>query len=129
MLTLNEKSASYSLGGETREVAHSELAAHWSGRYTMLLRQSQETREKIRLGASGPVVQWLSRQLAQVQGREPPAAPRDQVFDEALLRQVKQFQIEQGLAPDGAVGPLTLLRLNSMADQTGPKLWREQGGK
>jgi len=129
MLTLDEKSAIYSVGGETRTVAHSDLAAHWSGRYTVLLRLPAAPHEQIRMGMSGPAVQWLSGQLARAQGREPPAASSEQVVDEALLRQVKQFQLEQGLVPDGAVGPQTLLRLGSVADKTGPKLWHEQGDK
>ena len=35
---------------------------------------------------------------------------------DALVRQVKQFQLSEGLIPDGAVGPQTLLRLSGVAD-------------
>ncbi|MDD5177170.1 MAG: AAA family ATPase [Sterolibacterium sp.] len=126
MMALDEKSATYVVGSETRVVAHSDLAAHWSGRYTALLRLPPESNEQIRAGKSGPAVQWLNQQLAQAQGRKPPTAPQDQIFDEVLVRQVKQFQLEQGLVPDGAAGPQTLTRLSSVADQTGPKLWREK---
>ena len=110
-------------------VAHGDLAAHWSGYYTALLRLPPDTHEQIRVGKSGPAVQWLSRQLAQVQGREAPAGTQDSVFDAALVRQVKQFQLEQGLVPDGAAGPQTLMRLSSVADQSGPKLLHEQKSK
>ena len=129
MTALDDNSASYVVGSETRVVAHSDLAAHWSGRYTVLLRLPPEAHEKIRMGKSGPAVQWLGSQLALAQGRAPQATTREFVFDEALLQQVKKFQIGEGLIPDGAVGPQTLLRLSSVADQTGPKLWREPRGK
>jgi general secretion pathway protein A len=129
MMALDDKFASYVIGSETRVVAHGDLVTHWSGRYTALLRLPPESHEKIRVGKRGPVVQWLSRQLAQAQGREPPAMHQDQVFDEALERQVKQFQLEQGLVPDGHPGSQTLTRLSSVTDQAGPKLWREQRGK
>ncbi|MEK7736189.1 MAG: peptidoglycan-binding protein, partial [Pseudomonadota bacterium] len=129
MTALDANSASYSVGSQTRIVAHSDLAAHWSGRYTVLLRLPAEAHEQIRVGNSGPAVQWLGSQLALAQGRAPPASAKEQVFDEALLQQVKKFQVAQGLVPDGAVGPQTLLRLSSVADQTGPKLWREPRGK
>ncbi|MFA7269723.1 MAG: AAA family ATPase [Sterolibacterium sp.] len=129
MTALDEKTATFVVGSENRVVAHSDLAAHWSGHFTALLRLPPDTHEQIRLGKSGPIVQWVRRQLAQAQGIEMPAAARDSVFDEALVRQVKQFQLEQGLIPDGAVGPQTLMRLSSVTDQTGPKLLHAQKGK
>jgi general secretion pathway protein A len=45
------------------------------------------------------------------------------------VRQVKQFQLVQGLTPDGTVGYQTMMRLSSAADLTAPKLSREQGEK
>jgi general secretion pathway protein A len=71
-------------------------------------------------------VEWLSRQLAQVQGR---TAESDPVFDDAMARHLKQFQLEQGLAPDGTLGPQTLMRLTSVADKTAPTLRRVRGGE
>ena len=129
MTSLDEKTATFIIGNETRVVAHSDLAAHWSGYYTALLRLPPDTHEQIRLGKSGPAVLWLSQQLAQVQGREIPAATQDAKFDDALARNVRQFQLEQGLIPDGAAGPQTLMRLSTVADQSGPKLLREQKNK
>jgi len=129
MTALDEKTATFVIGNETKVVAHSDLAAHWSGYYTALLRLPPDTHEQIRMGKSGPAVLWLSRQLAQVQGREIPAGAQDAVFDEALARNVRQFQLEQGLIPDGAAGPQTLMRLSTVADQSGPKLLRDPKDK
>lgn len=129
MTSLDDKAATYVVADETRVVPHSKLAEHWSGRYTALLRLPPDTQEQIRAGKSGPAVTWLSRQLAVVQGREPPAANHEPVFDEALARQVKQFQLEQGLIPDGAAGPQTIMRLSNAADQSGPKLLHEHKGQ
>jgi len=128
MTALDDKAATYVVGNDTRVVAHADLAAHWSGRYTALLRLPPDGQEQVRVGQSGPAVGWLNRQLALAQGREPPAGNQEQVFDEALVRQVKQFQLEQGLIPDGAAGPQTLMRLSN-ADPSGPKLLRGAGGK
>jgi len=125
MTALDEKTATFVVGNETRIVALGDLAARWSGYYTVLLKLPPDTHEQIRLGKSGPAVLWLSRQLAQVQGREIPAGTQEAVFDEALARNVRQFQLEQGLIPDGAAGPQTLMRLSTVADQSGPKLRRE----
>jgi len=57
---------------------------------------------------------------------EPGKDPR---YDQVVERQVKQFQLAQGLTPDGAVGPQTLMRLAGVADQSAPKLTPEQGEK
>jgi general secretion pathway protein A len=73
-------------------------------------------------------VEWLRNQLAQINGKAAEPA-EDPVFDEAMLRQVKQFQLAQGLPPTGIVGTQTLMRLSGAADVTAPKLVREQRGK
>jgi len=85
-----------------------------------------DAHDNIRSGERGRAVAWLARQLAQAQGRV--AEPGDNpLFDQALLRQVKQFQLTEGLIPDGVVGPRTLMRLAGVADRTAPKLSRKQG--
>ena len=78
----------------------------------------------IKPGERGPNVVWLSSQLAQIFGKaaEPGKEP---VFDKAMVRQIKQFQLVQGLTPDGAVGSQTMMRLSAAADLTAPKLLRE----
>ena len=87
-----------------------------------------EARENIRFGERGPAVQWLIRQLAQAQGQvaDPSKAP---LFDDALERQVKQFQLAQGLIPVGLVGPQTLMRLAGVGDRTAPELLPRQGAR
>jgi general secretion pathway protein A len=125
---LDDRSADFVLGAQTRTVAIGALAAQWSGQYTLLWRMPPQAHDNIRSGERGPAVAWLARQLAQAQGRA--AQPgEDALFDEALLRQVKQFQLAEGLIPDGVVGPRTLLRLASVTDETAPKLSRKQGEK
>jgi len=43
-----------------------------------------------------------------------------------MMLQVKQFQLAQGLVPDGVVGPQTMMQLSSAADMNAPKLNRER---
>lgn len=122
---LDNKSATFTIGTATRTVALGGLAAQWSGHYTMLWRLPPVARKNLRPGERGPDVEWLSKQLAQVNGRAADTAA-DPVFDEAMVSQVKQFQLVQGLTPDGAVGSQTLMRLSGAADRAAPKLSREQ---
>ena len=128
LIGLDDKTATFATGTKTRTVALGALAAQWSGHYTLLWRMLPDAPRTIRPGERGPAVQWLSKQLAQVQGRAG-APATDPVFDDALVRRLKQFQLAQGLVPDGTLGPQTLARLSSVADQAAPKLLREQGGK
>jgi general secretion pathway protein A len=121
---LDDHSATLAMGAETKRVSLDTLAEQWSGYYVQLWRMPPELSENIRQGERGPAVAWLGRQLAQAQGR-PVDANADPIFDDALARQVKQFQLAEGLVPDGAVGPQTLMRLSAIADKTAPRLVRQ----
>lgn len=124
---LDDRSATFAVGTETRAVALGALAEQWSGHYTLLWRMPVVNRP-LRLGDHGPDVEWLGKQLAQIHGKAAETT-KDQVFDEAMMREVKQFQLAQGLIPDGVVGPQTMMQLSSAADLNAPKLNREQGKK
>ncbi|MBI5890799.1 MAG: AAA family ATPase [Nitrosomonadales bacterium] len=125
---LDDRVAIFNVGSETRAVAIGALAEQWSGQYTLLWRVPPLTQQKIQLGDHGPDVGWLRDQFAQIDGKA--AEPgEDPVFDETMLRQVKQFQLARGLPPTGIVGTQTLMRLSGAADTTAPKLVREQRGK
>jgi general secretion pathway protein A len=128
LVALADKTATFAIGAETRTVALGALAAQWAGHYTLLWRMPPDAREYIRAGERGPAVQWLISQLAQAQGRVADTS-KDPQFDEVLGRQVKQFQLAQGLIPDGAVGPQTVMRLADVGDRSAPKLLPRQGGQ
>ncbi len=128
LTALGDKSASFALGAQAKTVSLGALAAQWSGHYTLLWRMPPQVRDTIRPGERGAAVQWLAGQLARSQGRVADSR-KDPVFDAGLAREVKQFQLAQGLIPDGAVGPQTLMRLAGLGDQAAPKLALRQGDK
>ncbi|MEK7751961.1 MAG: peptidoglycan-binding protein, partial [Acidobacteriota bacterium] len=128
LLTLDDKTATFATGAGTKTVALAALAAQWTGQYTLLWRMPAEAQEYIRMGERGPAVQWLMGQLARAQGRVADSR-KEPLFDEALRREVKQFQLAQGLIPDGAVGPQTAVRLAGVGDRSAPKLLRRQEGR
>ena len=125
---LEDESATFVIGSETRVISLGALASQWSGNYTLLLHLPPTVHDYIPIGAQGPAVQWLSRQLALIQGRTLETS-RASIFDDDLKRYLKQFQLSQGLIPDGAAGPQTLARLGAMTDQTAPRLSQLQGRK
>jgi general secretion pathway protein A len=123
---LDDEAATFAIGNETVAVALGALASQWSGSYTVLWRLPPDTPGSIRLGERGPAVEWLSKHLALTQGGDVKTAT-DPVFDADLMLQVKQFQLAQGLVPDGIVGSQTLIRLSAVADQAAPKLIAVRG--
>ncbi len=121
LIALDDKSVTFVIGAETATVALGALAAQWAGQYTLLWRLPQDARETIRAGERGPAVQWLIGQLALASGQvaDTGKAP---VFDDAVEGQVKEFQLAQGLIPDGMVGPQTVVRLAGVGDRSAPEL-------
>ena len=128
LIALDDNSATFVIGTETRAVALGALATQWSGQYTLFWRLPTEARETIRAGERGPAVQWLIGQLAQAEGQAADSG-KAPVFDDALERQIKQFQLAQGLIPDGMVGPQTVVRLAGVGDRSAPELLTRQGSR
>jgi general secretion pathway protein A len=117
---LDDKSTTFVVGGESREVALGALAQQWSGHYTLLWRAPPVASANLRPGDYGPDIGWLAGQLAHMQGKADEGTG-GRLFDAALLREVKQFQLARGLVPDGRVGEQTMMHLSSMASDI-PKL-------
>ena len=121
LLSLDANSATFSVAGKIRVTSLNVLATQWFGRYTLLWRSPPAVSGVIRPGDRGAAVAWLQALLSVG------TAHTDPVYDAALMRQVQQFQLTQGLAPDGNVGQQTLLRLLGARDSTAPGLVRSQG--
>lgn len=119
LIGLSEGNAIFSIGQTTQTISLIALAAQWSGYFTVLWRLPPSMPINIKSGESGPTVSWLSQQLAEVQQRENDIHP---VFDATMVARLKQFQLSQGLVPDGTLGQRTLARLDSVADRTAPRL-------
>ena len=90
-----------------------QLTSLWTGDYLLLWR-SPINQLVLGPGATGQEVLWLRRRLAQAMGQsilEPPSA----LFDANLSRQLRAFQQDQGLQPDGLAGERTLALLSNLA--------------
>ena len=125
LTALDGETATLVVGNDTKKISINTLALHWSGSYTLLWRTTPNYGDVIRPGSPRPAVEWLSRQLALAQKR-PAEAEKRQVFDEALVRQGREFQLNSGLLPDGVVGPRTLIHLDTAVDGGSPRLVGQQ---
>jgi general secretion pathway protein A len=128
LIKLNDESATFAAGIETREVQLAALASQWSGNYTLLLHLPPDVHDTILIGSKGNNIQWLRKHLALAQDRTVEATSAS-LLDDDLKKHVKQFQLSQGLIPDGTVGPQTLARLSAITDQSAPKLSQLQARK
>lgn len=124
LTSLGEDTAVFTIGTEQRTVAVKEIASEWFGDYTLLWRIPPDHRGDIRPNSRGPAVKWLKQQLAVIY--EDTADPGDPVFDNETVQQVKQFQLAEGLVPDGIVGTQTIIRLNTAVVSGIPKLTVQQ---
>ena len=124
LLQLGPQSATFSVASRSASVKLDALATQWAGHYTLLWRMPAVVRGPIRPGTAGREVQWLREQFARLHGK---ALDTNPLFDAGLLQQVKQFQLDQGLVPDGSVGPETLIRLVSVVERDAPRLARAEG--
>lgn len=125
LTALKGETATLIMGTETRKIAIKNIASQWFGDYTLLWRIPPKYQGNILPGNRGPEVQWIDQQLALIQGRK--AQPQKNLFfDDALARQVKEFQLAEGLVPDGIVGTQTLIQLNTAIGSGIPKLIDKQ---
>ena len=99
--------------GDTRyDISMAELAAHWFGEYLVVWRPSIPMAKQLSLGMRGDDVRWLREALSQLEGT-PVTTPRPDVFDNALVRLVEDFQRSRRLTVDGIAGVKTQLILDS----------------
>ncbi|MEI2773091.1 MAG: AAA family ATPase [Candidatus Competibacter sp.] len=105
--------ATLEVAGETLTVPSAELSPLWSGQYVLLWRP-QTDQPIIGPGNVGEAVRWLRRRLALAAGQPVPES-LPEAFDTGLAKQLRAFQQERGLVPDGIAGGQTLVLLSNLA--------------
>ena len=121
LIGLSSADATLLVNGEARKVTLATLSLLWRGEFATMWRSPSGYRNKITPGDSGPSVDWLATQLAKVHGSTSPTTP-GQRYDQAMQRQVIDFQVSQGLQPDGVVGATTFMALNHVVGINEPSL-------
>ena len=121
LVALDDQAATFSVAGSTQRVRLADLALAWSGNFTLLWQQPAGFAGPLSLGSHGPAVGRLRQDLARVQGEN---ADGPIWFDDQLRRQVKKFQLTEGITPDGVAGVLTMIRLGMRLDDRMPRLTR-----
>ncbi|MBC7513371.1 MAG: AAA family ATPase [Herminiimonas sp.] len=117
---IGNQSATLRIGERSETVTLTALARRWHGIYRTFWRGPAGEPRDIAIGASGADVDWVATRLARVGNLPQPAAKP--TFDAAMSTRVREFQLAQGLAPDGIPGVQTMMRLASVADGGEPHL-------
>jgi general secretion pathway protein A len=126
LISLHEDDAGLLINNQTKTIPIGELAKWWSGEYLLLWKTPPDYKDQLKPGEHGSFVAWVDRHLAQAQGR-PAHVGGTLVYNEEMVRQVKEFQRIAGLTPDGIVGPWTTMRLSAIGSSR-PALDGRQGG-
>ena len=112
LISLHGDEATFALGLKTVKIDIHRLQRWWFGDFTMLWRVPPHYRGDIKPGDRGQSVKWLARELSRALAKNVEAGA-SLVYNNEMLRQVKKFQLANGLTPDGIVGPRTMILLNS----------------
>ena len=118
---LDDDTAKIHFAHKERTVSITELESLWLGDFTLLWRPPSGFRRTFPAGHEGTEVHWLRTSMASI-NRRAVQEPVSMIYDSDLEREVKKFQITEGLVPDGIIGPLTVVHINTAVDSTVPTL-------
>ena len=120
LMGLSSERALLRIGDSTETVSLTTLAHRWGGEFTTFWRGPSGYRKDIGSGDSGPQVDWLAARIATISGKEKPAA--NTIYDQTMMERIREFQLAQGLRPDGRAGPQTFMRLAALTGSVEPHL-------
>lgn len=98
----------------------SDVVRNWDGNFAILWKPPPDYRI-VKPGDKGPMVDRLIRQLAEI-NKEKATPVVGATFDAKLESRLKQFQVSEGLKPDGIAGANTWIHINSLVDKNVPRL-------
>ncbi|MBS0611626.1 MAG: AAA family ATPase [Proteobacteria bacterium] len=118
---LDDDYATLALGEKGRRVALADISRYWMGGYTLVWKPKSGKPRELSAGMRGEQVQWLRRSLAAVRGDTSSTEPPD-VYDQALVIAVQNFQREHRLTADGIAGLTTQVVLDTTLAEPGSPL-------
>ena len=96
------------------------ITMRWFGDYLLLWQPPSISPSLLRPGDSGPAVAWLAQVLGSLELYKPTGVEGS--LEGPLLGAFKKFQFKSGLIPDGILGPMSMVHLNTARKVSGPRL-------
>ena len=118
VIELGTSTARLLLNNQTITVTTASLSRYWNGDYLLLWRPSIKLQRVLSAGYQGPEVKWLRTALARLKG-ETLTKPVSEVFDDALMANLADFQRAHRLHPDGIAGLQTQVALDAASATDG----------
>ncbi len=103
-----------------------ELEKKWLGEYTLFWKVPPSWKGEIRPGESGKHLQWFAQLMTKKTGDSRFGLKR--TYDQEMVKEMKKFQLEEGLVPDGFVGTQTVIHLLSRYGEGEPLLSKGSEG-
>ena len=123
LVGLTDQTATLQVAENRHTVRLVSLGRLWRGDFATYWRPPPGYSADLRAGSTGPAVDRLASQLAQLDGATAPlTSTAPPVLDAALRERVRAFQRAQGLEPDGQPGPLTFMQIESATPMNEPRL-------
>lgn len=98
----------------------SDVDNHWLGRFTLLWKKPASYSSAVSPGDRGNIVDWLNAQIAKINNDATEMIVSS--YDRTLSDKIKNFQSQHGISPDGIVGPVTIIHLNTQTGMNVPLL-------
>ena len=95
------------------ELSQSEFLAKFNGTINMVWRMPPGYKAPLKRNDRGASVDWLVTQMALIDGKPPPM-DTGFIFNTMLENRIRDFQASLGLTPNGIVGPMTWIHINSL---------------
>jgi general secretion pathway protein A len=128
LTSLDDERARLDLGGAHPAVGLGELSRYWFGDFVMLWRPGTAEVKPLSPGMRGADVRWLRVSLQHLAGEQHPGRASD-VFDDDLVRLVRDFQRQHRLTVDGIAGVQTQIAVASaVSGPDAPLLTDTHGG-
>ncbi|MGK2907705.1 MAG: AAA family ATPase [Desulfuromonadales bacterium] len=121
MAELGHDRALFISGDRRYELALAAIASRWFGEYLLLWQRPDIQRELLQPGRMGDSVGWLAKSLQDLGLYE--VTGREVRLEGSLLGAFKHFQFSNDLTPDGILGPITLIHINTARNLAGPRLY------
>ena len=119
---LQGNEATLVIGQAQKRIPIKDLETRWLGDSTLLWQLPPGYQGDIQPGDRGESVKWLDQRLASINNRPKATEPADLDLAGPLLEELKRFQAQGGLDPDGIVGVRTFILLNSAGGAAVPQL-------
>ncbi len=109
LTALDHQVATLIVGGAVQHVSLNDLANAWLGQFVVIWNAPASFKSELKQGQRNNTVAWVRHAMEAADGVHDNGSD---VFDAALEKRVRAFQLVEGMQPDGLVGSRTLIRLN-----------------